>query len=209
MSATAPACRICLVTPPVFAPAAFASSLSRILACADVAALRLRMPGAPADDLARAAAALREVTIRADIALLLDGDADLARRLGCDGVHLPADQVAAARRILGDGGSVGAACGASRDAAMRAAEAGDDYVAFGPVSGTDAVDRETVVDWAVAMVVPCVVASGIGVTNATDWAATGAEFLALGRAVWDAPEGPEAALRAIAARIAEAPRPTA
>jgi thiamine-phosphate pyrophosphorylase len=174
-----------------------------------VAALRLRMPGAPADDLARAAAALREVTIRADIALLLDGDADLARRLGCDGVHLPADQVAAARRILGDGGSVGAACGASRDAAMRAAEAGADYVAFGPVSGTDAVDRETVVDWAVAMVVPCVVASGIGVTNATDWAATGAEFLALGRAVWDAPEGPEAALRAIAARIAEAPRPTA
>jgi thiamine-phosphate pyrophosphorylase len=92
---------------------------------------------------------------------------------------------------------------------MRAAEAGADYVAFGPVSGTDAVDRETVVDWAVAMVVPCVVASGIGVTNATDWAATGAEFLALGRAVWDAPEGPEAALRAIAARIAEAPRPTA
>jgi thiamine-phosphate pyrophosphorylase len=209
MSAAAPACRIYLVTPPVFAPAAFASSLPRILACADVAALRLRMPGASTEDLAAAATALRQVTIRADIALLLDGDADLALRLGCDGVHVPANQVAAARRVVGDGGSVGAACGASRDDAMRAAEAGADYVAFGPVDGGDAVDRDTVLDWAIAMVVPCVVAGGIGMTNAASWAATGAEFLALGRALWDAAEGPETALRAIAARIAEAPRPAA
>ena len=209
MSAAAPACRICLVTPPAFAPAAFASSLPRILVCADVAALRLRMPGASAEDLAAAAGALRQVTIPADIALLIDADAELALRLGCDGVHVPANRVAEARRVMGDRASVGAACGASRDAAMRAAEAGADYIAFGPVSGPDAVDGETVIDWAIAMVVPCVVAGGIGVVNAAEWAATGAEFLALGRAVWDAPEGPEAALRAIAARIAEAPRPTA
>jgi len=50
MSGT-PACRICLVTPPAFEPAAFASLLARVLDAGDVASLRLRLPawiaGAP------------------------------------------------------------------------------------------------------------------------------------------------------------------
>ncbi|MFM8991054.1 MAG: thiamine phosphate synthase, partial [Alphaproteobacteria bacterium] len=82
-----PGCRICLVTPPAFEPAAFASLLARVLDAGDVASLRLRMPGAGDDDVARVADALVRVTHRADIALLLDGDAALARRLGLDGVR--------------------------------------------------------------------------------------------------------------------------
>jgi thiamine-phosphate pyrophosphorylase len=202
-----PACRICLVTPPAFAPAAFASVLARVLDAGDVAALRLRMPGAGDDDVARAAEALMRVTHRADIALLLDGEAERARRLGLDGAHVPANRVAAARTAFGDSGSVGAACGGSYDAAMGAAEAGADYVCFGPASGTHAVARELVADWASAMVVPCMVSGGIARADAAAWAATGAEFLEFGRAVFEAAEGPEQALRALLAAIAAAPRP--
>jgi thiamine-phosphate pyrophosphorylase len=203
----APACRICLVTPPAFEPAAFASLLARMLDAGDVASLRLRLPGADADAIARAAEALLRVTHRADIALLLDGDPATARRLGLDGVHVPAGLAAAARATFGDAGSVGAACGGSYDDAMAAAEAGADYVAFGPASGAHAVARETVADWASAMVVPCIVSGGIDRDAAGSWASTGAEFLEFGRAAWDAPEGPEQALRGLLDAIARAPRP--
>ena len=202
MTGPRPGCRICLVTPPAFEPAAFSSVLARALGCADIAAVRLRMPAASPDALSRAASALLEITQRADVAFLLDGDPALAHSLGCDGVHVPARMVAAARRIIPeDSGSVGAACGASRDAAMQAAEAGADYVAFGPTIGPDAIAPETPADWALAMVVPCVVGGGITLDTVSGWVATGAEFLALGRCIWDASEGPEAALRAIAARL--------
>ena len=175
----APACRICLVTPPAFEPAAFASLLARVLDAGDVASLRLRLPGADAGAIARAAEALLQVTHRADIALILDGDA----------------------------GSVGAYCGGSYDDAMAAAEAGADYVAFGPARGAHAVARETVADWASAMVVPCMVSGGIDRDAAGAWASAGAEFLEFGRAAWDAPEGPGQALRGLLEAMARAPRP--
>lgn len=204
----APACRICLVTPPAFVPAAFAYSLERVLGAGDVASLRLRMPGADADTLARASEALMRVTHRADIAFLLDGDPATARRLGFDGAHVRATLAGAARAVFGDAGSVGAACGASYDDAMGAAEAGADYVCFGPASGPDAVTRETVADWASAMVVPCMVAGGIARDDAGIWASTGAEFLEFGRAVWNAADGPERALLDLLATIAAADRAT-
>jgi thiamine-phosphate pyrophosphorylase len=198
------ATRLYLVTPPAFEPAAFASLLPRVLAAADVAALRLRLPGADEATLAQATAALLPVTRRADIALVLDGDAAQAMRFGCDGVHVPAAATPAARACVGDALSVGAACGASYDAAMTAAEDGADYVAFGPVAGETMVDPETVSSWASAMVVPCVVGGGLTHANAARWVATGAEFIAVGRAVWEAADGPEASLRRFAAEMAKA-----
>lgn len=198
--------RIYLVTPPAFEPAAFASLLPRVLAAADVAALRLRMDVADDSTIARAAEALLPVTQRADIALVLDGDAGLARRLGCDGVHVPAERLRAAREAVGDALSVGAACGTSYDAAMTAAEDDADYVAFGPVAGDDAVELEVVASWAGAMLVPCVVGGGLAHADAGRWAATGAEFLAVGRAIWEDAEGPEASLRRFASEMTRAAR---
>ena len=68
------------------------------------------------------------------LACLIDQDAGLAERLGADGVHIEADaQVyAKARKLLGESASIGAGCGLSRHDAMRLAELGADYVAFGP-----------------------------------------------------------------------------
>ncbi len=196
--------RIYLVTPPAFEPAAFASSLARVLDAGDVAALRVRMPGADEPTLARAVAALMPITQAHDVALLIDADAALARKLGCDGVHVDATLVPDARTLLGDALSVGAACGDSYDAAINAAESGADYVAFGPTLGPHAVAAETVRDWATSMIVPCLIGGGLTLDTAPSWIATQAEFLAFGRAIWEAPAGPPAALRAFIKMLAEA-----
>ena len=69
-----------------------------------------------------------------NVAFLLDDRADLAAELGCDGVHLGPDDTtcADARRLLGGQGSIGFSAGGSRHLAIEAAEAGADYVSFGP-----------------------------------------------------------------------------
>jgi len=200
-----PTTRVYLMTPPVFEPAAFASSLARVLDAGDVAALRLSWPGADETALARAVAAVLPLTQAHDVALLIDADPALARKLGCDGVHVDATLAPDARALLGDAFSVGAACGDSYDAAIAAAEAGADYVAFGPTVGPQAISAETVHDWATSMVVPCVVGGGVTFDTAATWIATQAEFLALGRAIWEAPAGAPAALRAFLKLLAEAP----
>ncbi len=71
-----------------------------------------------------------------DIAALIYGDAQLARALRADGVHLSASQniaaaYAEARDVLGNRFIVGADAGFSRHDAMALAEAGCDYIAFG------------------------------------------------------------------------------
>jgi thiamine-phosphate pyrophosphorylase len=56
---------------------------------------------------------------------------DLAGELDCDGVHVGEEDMpyAEARRLLGPDRIVGVTCGASRDRAITAAEAGADFLA--------------------------------------------------------------------------------
>jgi thiamine monophosphate synthase len=49
--------------------------------------------------------------------------------------------------------------------------------------------------------VPCVVAGGLNAGNVGAWIATGAEFIAAGRTIWNAGTSPEAALRDLASRL--------
>ena len=180
-------CQLYLAAPPTFPPD-FAQRLTAVLDAAPVACLRL--PALP-----EATEFLRLAQSR-DIAALLDSNAELAQRLGADGVHLsdPADY-AAARRLLGDQAIVGVHCGGSRHAAMLAADAGADYVAF------DA-DLELVAWWAEVMVVPVVVELGDDITRAAEFAAAGADFVLAGAAIFDDPTGAPAAVARLAAEIA-------
>ena len=70
---------------------------------------------------------------------------------------------------------------------MEAGEAGADYVAF-------AADLELVRWWAELMLVP-VVAELDSPDLAAEFAAAGAEFIALGEALWHDPAGAAAAVR--------------
>lgn len=71
------------------------------------------------------------------IPLVIAGDPALAKRIGADGVHIPANEerYAHCRETLGSDAIVGAGCGTSRHDALTLAERGADYVAFGPEPG--------------------------------------------------------------------------
>ncbi len=142
-------------------------------------------PGAVLD--ARAAS-LVELIQKRSAAAILSNDAQLARTLRADGVHLSAaaGTMAAyeeARDILGTRFIVGADSTHSRHDAMSLGEGGAEYVAFGLGShSTDAarVQRlELVAWWSEIFEVPCVALDIDTPQDADELAAAGADFLAV------------------------------
>jgi len=206
------ATRLYLVTPPAFAPAAFANRLAEALDAGDVACVQLRLKPADDDAIRRAADALRPVAQQRGVAFLMNDRPDLALATDCDGVHVGQEDAsyAEARRVLGLGRIIGVTCHASRHLAIEAAEAGADYVAFGAffASASKAAkhraEPEIIRWWSELMTVPCVAIGGITPENCAPLVAAGADFLAVISAVWDHPQGPGAAIKAFARAIAAA-----
>ncbi len=207
-------CRLYLITPPTLDLDSFRPALAAALEAGDVAALQLRWKAATADQIEAAAAAIAPLTRRHGVALILNDDAALAARIGCDGVHLGQTDgsVEQARRLMGRDAMIGVTCHDSRHLAMEAAEAGADYVAFGaffPTATKDAgfrADPEVLSVWQETMQTPCVAIGGITVETAADLAHAGADFLAVSAGVWAYSEGPGAAVdafnKAMAAGVA-------
>lgn len=203
-------CRLYLITPPVL-PAGFSDSLAAALDAGDVACLQLRLKDAPGDAVKRAVEALMPVAHARDVAFLLNDDAALAARLGCDGAHLGQTDGdhAAARALLKDR-TLGITCHASRHLAMEAGELGADYVAFGAFfpTATKATEHVAGVDllewWSELFEVPCCAIGGITAANCAPLVRAGADFLCVVGAVWGHPDGPAAGVRAMNAAIRDA-----
>lgn len=202
-------CRLYLVAPPGLASGkrelgAFLRQLQQALSGGDVAAFLLRDEGADEDALCDILNSVRPLTQARDVALLVENRADVAGKTGCDGVQLPPNPAAirAVKQALGADAIVGADCGGSRHLAMVAGEAGADYVCF------DAAEAETISWWAELMEPPCVAWGGITRDSAPALVEAGADFLMVGRAVWDAPTGPRAGPKAAVAALARVLRET-
>jgi thiamine-phosphate pyrophosphorylase len=217
MASLAPApspaeCRLYLITPPALDDlAAFGHALAQALDAGDVAALQVRLKGAPEAVVAAVVDVVTPICLARGVAVILNDDPELAARLGCDGVHIGQSDgtVAEARRLMGKDRMVGVTCHDSRHLAMEAAEAGADYVAFGaffPTATKDAPTRaepEILTIWQEVMETPCVAIGGITAENADVLAAAGADFLAVSAGVWAHPQGPAAAVKALNAAIAK------
>jgi thiamine-phosphate pyrophosphorylase len=209
-----PDCRLYLITPPALPdPAGFATgALAQALDAGDVAALQLRLKDVPDEAVLRAAEAILPVAQARGVAVLMNDRMDLAKRAGCDGVHLgqsDGDPVAA-RRLLGAEATIGVTCHASRHLAMEAGEAGADYVAFGAffTTGTKEVQHraepEILEWWSEMFELPCVAIGGITAANCAPLVRAGADFLAVVGAVWNHADGPAAGVRALEAAISAA-----
>jgi thiamine-phosphate pyrophosphorylase len=203
--------RLYLVTPWIEDPAALTDSLTRALGAADVAALLVRLREADERTLINRVKALAPLAQAGNVAVILDGFPDIVARGGADGIHARGPEaIEAALRTLKPERIVGAGGLVSRHDAMSAAEAGVDYVMFGE---PDAQERrpgfeavlERVTWWAEVFEIPCV-----GFASSLDevdhLVGAGAEFIALGEAVWNAPEGPAEFLTEVAKRLI-APEP--
>jgi thiamine-phosphate pyrophosphorylase len=217
MTAREDRCRLYLVTPAKLEPKPFAEALKRALDAGDVASVQLRLKDVPDEAIRRAVDALRPVAQSRDVAFILNDRPDLAAATGCDGVHVGQEDMgyAEARAIVGRDAIVGVTCHDSMHLAMEAAEQGADYVAFGaffPTSTKDAkyhATPELLRNWSAAMVVPCVAIGGITPENCAELVEAGADFLAVVSAVWDAPDGPDGAVRRFNAAIDRTPRANA
>ena len=195
--------RLYLITPPVFDPDKFAGELEAALAGGDVACLQLRLKDVADDVVRQVTAVLKPIAQAHDVAFIMNDRPDLAAELGCDGVHVGEEDMpyAEARRLLGPDRIVGVTCGASRDRAITAAEAGADYVAFGaffpsPTKGGTKyrANPEILRDWSETTVVPCCAIGGITQQNCGPLIEAGADFLAVISSVWSYPAGPRAAV---------------
>lgn len=197
-------CRLYLITPPALPDLeGFAAELQAALGAGDVAALQIRLKPASDDQVRAAVRRLMPVAHAHGVAVILNDRPDLAAELGCDGVHVGDEDpaVEAARRLMGPNAMIGATCRDSRHAAMEAAEAGADYVAFGAFFPTDTKattarpDPDILTIWAETMTVPSVAIGGITVDNARILADAGADFLAVSAGVWRHADGPAEAVR--------------
>ncbi len=194
--------RLYLITPPALDPDRFAKELEEALAGGDVASLQLRLKDCGADEVRRATKVLKPIAQDRGVAFIMNDRPDLAAELDCDGVHVGEEDMpyAEARRLLGPDRIVGVTCGASRDRAITAAEAGADYVAFGAFfpSTTKAAkhhaDPELLHDWSETTVVPCCAIGGITQQNCGSLIEAGADFLAVIGAIWSHPRGPRTAV---------------
>jgi thiamine-phosphate pyrophosphorylase len=188
--------------------AEFAALLGDVLSAGDVACVLARLAPGAEGEAKKIVSRLIEITSRAEAALLTDNDARLAARVGADGAHVhgPAEALDEALKSLKPERIVGAGLLRSRDDAMIAGEKGVDYVMFGeprrdgftpPAEQT----LERVAWWAEIFEPPCVgFAAQLG--DIAPLAAAGADFIALGDAVWRAAEPAEALAQAQAALLA-------
>lgn len=194
--------RFYLLTPPLADAADLPASLPEALAAQDVACLLLRLttrdPGIAKKIIQKAT----EIAQPLGTAVLIESDATLAMRANCDGVHFPRGLDPAlneALKSLQPGRIVGISGLKGRDDAMSAGEAGVDYLMFGePTADGFVPPVERTVEqagwWAEIFNIPCV-AYAHRLPDVAALSATGADFIALGDAVWNDPRGAAVALQ--------------
>jgi len=181
--------QIYLVTPPEIDLELFPARLAKVLDAAEIACVRMALGTQDEDVILRAGDALREVAHARDVPLVIERHVLMVERLGLDGVHLmdAARSVRKVRKDLGQDAIVGAFCGTSRHYGIGAAEAGADYISFGPVGG--ALGDGTLADhdlfgWWSEMIELPVVAEG-GLDEAVIRAlAPITDFFAVGEEIW-------------------------
>jgi thiamine-phosphate pyrophosphorylase len=208
--------RLYLVTPPLGDTTDFARELSAALEAGDIAAVLLRLDDADERTLINRAKAVAAVVQRRDVALLLDGRAELVARAGADGAHLTGiDALAAALPALKPDRIAGAGGLASRHDAMVAGERGADYVMFGeppafaPHAGEGLAGRRPPLDavlerigwWAELFQPPCI-GYAADLEEVGRLAQAQADFVALGDWVWMHAHGPADAVAAATGRLA-------
>jgi thiamine-phosphate pyrophosphorylase len=200
--------RLYLITPPIEPGICLPLSGEEMAACG-VACLLLRTAALTDGENDKIFHVLASPLQERGIACLVADDPQFCIRVNADGVHVNewGSQIEQAMQTLKSKFIVGAGGLRTRHDAMIAAEAGADYVMFGESGEAPSLAIDRIAWWAEIFTVPCVAyANGLGAIASLVRA--GADFIALGGAVFCDSRGAEAALRDAAARIALVPEAT-
>lgn len=194
-------CRIVLIAPPAESAAELVGRLEAALSGGDVASVLL--PPYDKDEAqfqAIAEAVVPLIQARGAAAIIVE-NTQIAGRVKADGLHIegPATEVADAVSRFSPKLIVGTGNIKNRHTALEVGEAQPDYVLFGKIGADtrpEAHPRNVeLADWWAAMIeIPCIIQAGSSLESIPDAASTGAEFIALGAAIFDA-NNPESAVR--------------
>lgn len=186
-----------LITPMGASASALGPMLADVMDRFPVSCLRIPAAGTE-EELSRVADLARDIAHARDVAVVITDHVHLALRHGLDGVHLTdgARTVRYARKELGADAIVGAFCGGSRHDGLAAAEAGADYVSFGPCGATalghgTAIDLELLQWWSEMIEVPVVAEGAITAALLAELAPI-SDFIAFGDEIWSKPDPVEA-----------------
>lgn len=214
MNAAVPArCRLVLIAPPAGDGQDVASRIAAALSGGDVASLILPQYALDDASFQRLAEEVVPMAQARGVAVMIAGESRIAARVGADGVHVEGGREALADAIdrLQDKFMIGGGGGKSRDDALALGELRPDYMFFGRF-GYDTKPEvhprnlSLAAWWAEMIEIPCIVMAGSDIASAADVAATGAEFVALSRAVFGEGIDSAAAVAAVNALLdAQAP----
>lgn len=144
----------------------------------------------------RQALGLRRLCTGFGARLVVNDDLGLALEVGADGVHLGREDMPAAeaRTRAGPNLVLGVSCYNKLECAMRAAESGADYAAFGSFfpsrvkPGAVRADRTLIASAKEQVSLPVVAIGGITLDNAPDLIEAGADAVAVVTALFGAPD---------------------
>jgi thiamine-phosphate pyrophosphorylase len=203
--------RLYLITPLISDCTPYPLLFESAMATCDVACVLLRIFAHEEGEKEKIVRTLAPLVQKRGVACLVADDPQWAVRANADGVHIDGsgERLEGALRAIKPGHIVGAGGLPTRDAAMAAGEAGADYLMFGGPCCAEphAQIVERVAWWAEIFNVPCVgYAHDLGAIG--DLVGAGADFIALGDAVFTDPRGAATALRDVARHLAPTPDET-
>jgi thiamine-phosphate pyrophosphorylase len=176
--------------------------------------VQLREKDTPEDEVIEIGKSLLKVTTNYGVPLIINDSAELARKIGADGVHLGEDDpmVAHARDVLGRDKIIGVSCYGKIERGINAERDGADYVAFGTPFFTPTKPERTptsfdVLREAVSRIksIPVFAIGGITPENAESVLETGVDGIAVITAVFGSGDPGKAAreLASIAERYSK------
>lgn len=194
-------CRIVLVAPPAASADDLVAKLGEALSGGDVASVLL--PAYDMDETLFQAFAEAAVPLvqHAGAAAIIVGNTQVAGRVKADGLHVegPVADLAANVARFSPKMIVGTGNIKNRHTALEIGEAQPDYVLFGKIAADNKPEAHPrnidLADWWASMVeIPCIIQAGNTLESIPDAVTTGAEFIALGAAIFDGTD-PAAAVR--------------
>jgi len=201
-------CKLYLISPPQFTLDEMKADLKEAFRGGDVPVFQLRMkskdvmtgqfisPPKP-DEVREAISALMPICRENNCVFILNDDVKLALEMGCDGVHIGADDMSVkdARKLMGNNMVIGASCYDSKDRAFTAGEQSANYVAFGAFYDTATKtprgrpEPNLLEFWSKFTNIPAVAIGGIKVDNCLPLVNAGADFIAVVTGVWNYEKG--------------------
>lgn len=203
-------CRLFLVSPEDPDLEAFPAMFAQAARAGDIASLLIRPTPSRGDTIDLISATL-PTGYDENIAILVEGDAELAAEAGADGVQVTGglDDFKAARSLLGSDRIVGVLSNGLRHDCMEFGEAGADYIAFHqntPVSigsGETREDVNVLEWWSDLFEIPAVAFDPVAIAEVERLVHLGANFIRPEDAIWSSPGRAADTVKRYNARIDE------